>query len=200
MPKIYDRAYFDKWYRAERNRIGSRVELMRKVALVVALAEHYLARPVRSVLDVGCGEAVWRAPLKALRPEVRYLGLDASEYVVARYGRTRNIRQASFGQLGELRFDSRFDVIVCSDVLHYLAAREILRGLRGFNELLEGLAFLEVFTRRDAPTGDHDGFIARTPRWYRDTFAGAGLIACGSHAYLSPRLWRSVAALECLAP
>jgi SAM-dependent methyltransferase len=200
VPKHYDRAYFDHWYRDASDRVGSRAERARKAALVVALAEHYLARPVQSVLDVGCGEGVWRAPLLALRPRLCYLGLDSSDYVVARYGRARNLRRARFGDLAELRFERRFDIIVCSDVLHYLAAAEIRRGLSGFGDLLEGLAFLEVFTTRDAPDGDHDGFIARSPGWYRRAFAAAGLIGCGSQAWLAPRLARSVAALECLPP
>lgn len=194
--KRYDRAYFDKWYRDPEQRVGSRLELRRKVAMVVYLAEYYLARRLRNVLDVGCGEAPWRAPLKALRSDIEYLGLDSSEYVVARYGRTRDIRLARFGQLGELRFDRRFDLIVCSDVLHYLDGPEIRRGLCGFGDLLEGLAFLEVYTSSDQPEGDRHGFVARRPAWYRRTFADAGLMACGSHAYLGPRLVRSAAALE----
>ena len=68
MPKVYDRAYFEKWYRHPRHAVGSKQELARKVALAVAVAEYYLGRPVDSVLDVGCGEAPWRAPLLALRP------------------------------------------------------------------------------------------------------------------------------------
>lgn len=194
--KRYDRAYFDKWYRDSAQRVGSRQELRRKVAMVVHLAEYYLARRLRNVLDVGCGEAPWRAPLKALRPDIEYLGLDSSDYAVARYGRSRDIRLARFGQLGELRFDTRFDLIVCSDVLHYLDAAEIRRGLSGFGDLLEGLAFLEVFTSSDQAEGDRLGFLARRPAWYRATFADAGLMACGSHAYLGPRLVRSAAALE----
>ena len=117
-------------------------------------------------------------------------------YAVARYGRTRNIGRATFGQLGELRFDTRFDLIVCSDMLHYVPARELQRGLSGFGDLLEGLAFLEVFTARDHATGDIDGFIARSAAWYRARFIDAGLLPCGSHGYLSSRLMRSVAALE----
>jgi SAM-dependent methyltransferase len=198
MPKQYDRAYFDKWYRDERHRVGSRAQLARKVAMVVHLAEYYLARPVRNVLDVGCGEGAWRAPLLKLRPGLDYRGLDASDYAVARYGRTRGIGRAAFGDLAQLRFDARFDLIVCSDVLHYVHAAELRRGLSGFGELLEGLAFLEVYTANDRASGDTRGFIARTPRWYRDAFLAAGLLPCGSHAYLSPRLLRSVAALECL--
>jgi SAM-dependent methyltransferase len=198
MAKQYDRAYFEKWYRSERHRVGSRAELTRKVAMVVHLAEYYLARPLRNVLDVGCGEGVWRAPLLKLRPKIEYRGLDSSEYAVARYGRSRNIGLATFGQLHELRFDERFDLIVCTDVLHYVDARELRRGLDGFGDLLEGVAFLEAFTSRDNVSGDRKGFIARTPEWYRSRFIDAGLLPCGSHTYLGPRLMRSVAALECL--
>lgn len=198
MSKQYDRAYFDKWYRSERHRVGSRAELARKAALAVHLAEYYLARPVRNVLDVGCGEAPWRAALKRLRPGIAYRGLDSSEYVVERYGRSRNIGLATFGRLGELRFDTRFDLIVCSDVLHYVPARELHRGLSGFADLLEGLAFIEMFTSKDDVGGDTRGYIARSPAWYRRTLVDAGLLPCGSHGYLSPRLMRSVAALEVL--
>ena len=194
--KAYDRAYFDHWYRDPVHRVRARGESRRRVAMVVALAEYYLGRPLRNVLDVGCGEGVWRAPLRALRPGIQYLGLDSSEYVVARYGRARNLRKAAFGDLAELRFDERFDLIVCSDVLHYLGAREIVRGLSGFGELLEGLAFIETFTARDPIEGDTRGFIRRQPAWYRTRIADAGLLAVGSHAYLSPRLMRSVSALE----
>lgn len=198
MDKRYDRAYFDKWYRSDTHRVGSRAQLARKVAMVVHLAEYYLARPLRNVLDVGCGEAPWRAALLKLRPDIEYRGLDSSEYAVERYGRSRNIGLATFGQLGELRFDARFDLIVCSDVLHYVPAAELKRGLSGFGELLDGLAFIEVFTSVDRAGGDLNGFIARSPSWYRSRFLEAGLLPCGSQAYLGTRLMKSVAALECL--
>jgi len=196
MTKVYDRAYFDKWYRDPRHSVVSRHELERKVALALAVAEYYLGRRVRNVLDVGCGEGVWRAPLRRLRPGVDYLGLDSSEYAIARYGRARNLRRAAFGDLGELRFERRFDLIVCSDTLHYVRSAELKRGLHGIVEMLEGIAFLELFTARDAPDGDKRGFIARSPRWYLATFAQAGLVPCGSHCYAGPRLKDCMAALE----
>jgi SAM-dependent methyltransferase len=194
--KTYDRAYFDKWYRHPQHSVASPAELRRKVALAVALAEYYLGRPIRNVLDVGCGEAPWRAHLRALRPEASYRGLDASEYVVARYGRSRNIGLARFGQLEHLRFDQRFDLIVCSDVLHYLKPAEIRAGLLGVADMLEGVAFLEAFTSQDDPAGDLQGFVSRHAAWYLREFRAAGLLPCGSHAYLGPRLLRKVAALE----
>jgi len=196
MTKAYDSSYFEKWYRHPRYRVGSQAELKRKVAMVVALGEYYLGRQVRSVLDVGCGEGVWRAPLRALRPAIEYRGVDASEYVIARYGRTRNIGLARFGELAELRFDGRFDLIVCTDVMHYIKAAELRAGLAGIAEMLEGVAFLEVFTRSDAVDGDRAGYIARAPAWYLREFREAGLLPCGSHCYLGARLMKSIAALE----
>ena len=72
MTKHYDQAYFDRWYRDPALRdtaIGGGARLARKVALAVATAEYHLERPIRSVLDIGCGEGAWRAPLLKLRPK-----------------------------------------------------------------------------------------------------------------------------------
>ena len=194
--KEYDRAYFDRWYRHPEHRVRARGETTRKVGMVVGLAEYYLGRAITNVLDIGCGEGVWRSPLLKLRPRIDYLGLDSSTYAIRRFGRSRNLRLAQFADLAEQRFDRRFDLIVCSDVAHYLPAAELRKGLSGFAELLEGLAFIELFTSKDPVDGDIKGFIGRAPSWYRERFAEAGLMACGSHCYLSPGLMRSVSALE----
>lgn len=196
MAKLYDRAYFQKWYRDPRHAVSSRNALRRKIALAVAAAEYYLGHEIRNVLDVGCGEGIWRRPLRELRPRIDYLGVDGSEYAIARFGRSRNLRLATFGQLAELRFERRFDLIVCSDVLHYVRSPELKRGLRGLVEMLNGLAFLEMFTTEDAPKGDRYGYLARPARWYRRECRAAGLVPCGTHCYIGPRLASCVAALE----
>ncbi|KAF1711217.1 methyltransferase [Pseudoxanthomonas kalamensis DSM 18571] len=197
MSKQYDRAYFDKWYRREG--IGGRQRLARKVAMAVAVAEYHLERPIRSVLDIGCGEGAWRAPLLKLRPNCSYLGFDSSEYAIGRYGRRRNLHPARFADFAELRPCAPVDLLVCSDVLHYLPAREIARGLPGLAELCAGVAFLECFAREDETLGDDVGYIARPARWYRRHFAEAGFQQAGSHCWLSPTLAEQAAALE-LAP
>jgi SAM-dependent methyltransferase len=196
MAKVYDRAYFDRWYRNPRHAVNLRPELERKVALAVAAAEYYLGRRIANVLDVGCGEGAWRAPLRRLRPRVEYLGVDSSEYAIGRYGRSRNLRLARFGDLEHQRFDHAFDLIVCADALHYVRAAELRRGLRAIAEMLDGVAFLELFTAADDPGGDRRGFIARSSRWYLSELREAGLIACGTHCYIGPRLEGRVAALE----
>jgi SAM-dependent methyltransferase len=196
MTKQYDRAYFDRWYRHPALRVTGKQVLERKVRLAVATAEYYLGRPLRSVLDVGCGEGAWRAPLLQLRPSLHYRGIDPSAYAVARHGARRNLQQVRFGQLEHLRFGPAVDLLVCSDVMHYVPTRELQRGLSGFRELCHGVAFLETFTREDDPDGDREGFIPRRERWYRRAFADAGFLACGSHCWLSPALADEAAALE----
>ena len=116
MEKRYDRSYFDTWYR--QRGIGDPKRLARKVALAVATAEYHLERPLRTVLDIGCGEGVWRAPLLKLRPQVQYLGFDSSEYAITRFGRARNLHLAGFGDFALLRPCAPVDLLVCSDVLH----------------------------------------------------------------------------------
>ena len=194
MGKHYDADYFQRWYRD--GGIGDRQRLARKVALAVATAEYHLERPLRSVLDIGCGEGAWRAPLRKLRPKASYLGFDASEYAVRRYGRSRNVRFARFGDFEALRPCPPVDLLVCSDVLHYLPTRELDRGLPGLAALCGGVAFLETFTARDAAEGDEHEFRKRSAAFYQRRFDALGWRRLGSHCWLSPTLAANATELE----
>ncbi len=196
MNKTYDQAYFDRWYRDPKHRVLTPTELQRKIALTLGIAEFHLGHEVRSVLDVGCGEGAWRAALLKQRPQLEYLGLDSSEYAVARYGVPRNLRLLGFGQLAEQRFETSVDLLICADVMHYLPTRELNRGLSGFAELCHGVAYLEVMCAEDDFVGDHQGYLKRNARWYRRAFANAGFIGCGNHCYLSAELRQQAMALE----
>lgn len=192
--KTYDKNYFERWYRgkfAQDNQV-----LVRKVALAVAITEHHLARPIRTVLDIGCGEAPWRKHLLKLRPKVHYQGVDSSEYVVQRYGKSRNIVLATFGQMQQLRIGPPADLLICADVLHYVASSELKRGLQGFPELCAGVAYIDVYCKEDNIEGDLKGFIARTAKQYRTLFTQVGFVALGSHCYLSPLCDSPISALE----
>jgi SAM-dependent methyltransferase len=192
--KIYDAGYFRRWYRE--GDIGGPQRLARKVELAVATAEYYLERPIRHVLDIGCGEGAWRAPLLKLRPKLQYLGFDSSAYAVQRYGRQRNLHFARFGDFEFLRPCAPVDLLICSDVLHYVPTRELKRGLPGMAELCGGIAFLETFAREDEYEGDHEGFQPRKAAWYRQQFEAQGLRGLGSHCWLAPGLAADAAALE----
>lgn len=181
--KRYDQPYFDKWYRDPRHSIGSRADLLRQIACAVAITEQLLLRPIRSVLDVGAGEGRWYPVLHKLRPAARYAGVDSSEWVVARWGRRRNIRLGHVDRLDELGLHGPFDLIVCADVLHYLPTQVVRRALAHMLPLLGGVAFLPTFTAEDASTGDHVGFEQRSLATYRSLMSRAGLVPLGMHAW-----------------
>lgn len=153
--------------------------------MAVAVAEHFLRRQLRNVIDIGCGEAPWLAHLQTLRPRARYVGFDPSDYAV-QFGASRNVRRGSFGDLASLRIRERFDLVVCTDVLHYLSDGEIHRGLPMLIRLMRGAAFLEMLTPEDKVIGDKVGLRLRSAEWYRNLFADAGLYPVG------PYIWSSV--------
>jgi SAM-dependent methyltransferase len=195
MNKTYDKAYFDRWYRNRETRVNSRAEVRRKVALAVAAAEYFLRRPIRTVLDVGCGEGAWLPHLRALRKNVEYTGYDSSDYVVSRFGRTRNIRKATFGDLPKLKLDV-YDLVICSDVMHYVPDDELRQGIRYLAAATDGVAYLEVLTREDDIVGDLDSFLRRPAQWYRKLFTSAGYTFVGPYCWASPAFQGAVAGLE----
>jgi SAM-dependent methyltransferase len=194
--KTYDEAYFTRWYRDPRTRVHTPDAVRRKIRMVAGVAEYFLGRKLRSVLDVGAGEGIWGRELRRMRPGLRYLGLDPSEYVVARHGGRRNIRLGSFEQLPQLRLGRGYDLIVCADMLQYVADAPLERGIRYLASLLGGMAFLEAYTVADDMEGDLEGWHARSKQRYRRIFSNAGLVACGLHCYLTPRLAERAVQLE----
>jgi SAM-dependent methyltransferase len=195
MTKSYDRAYFERYYHNKRTRVHSHAEVRRKVWLAVAMAEYFLRRPLRSVLDIGCGEGAWLPHLRALRPGIAYAGLDSSEYVVERFGAARNIRRASFGELPSLKLRPH-DLVVCSDVLHYVDEADVRAGIPEIARICAGMAYVEVLTEEDNVIGDLEGFRFRPADWYRKLFKKAGMWQVGPYSWLSPELVDDAAELD----
>ena len=194
--KTYDEAYYTKWYRDPRTRVHAPESVRRKVRMVASVAEYFLGRKLRTVLDIGAGEGAWRAELRRFRPEIRYVGVDPSEYVVARYGKQRNIKLGSFEQLTSMSLGGGYDLIVCADVLQYVPDAALKRGVRHLAGLLSGVAFLEAYTTGDDMEGDLEGWHHRSKSQYRRIFADAGLVACGIHCYLTRELAVNAVELE----
>jgi SAM-dependent methyltransferase len=193
--KVYDRAYFERWYRSDRAIVRPEV-VARKVRLALAAAEYIIGRPVRSVLDVGCGEGPWRALLRRQRPGLRYVGVDSSEYVVQRFGQRRGIRRGTLGELDRLGLRRRFDLVVCADVLEYVPTYEVRAGMQHMRRLTGGMAYIEAFAATDDMVGDRAEWHLRSERAYRALFREAGLVSCGLHCYVPVERMGTVAALE----
>lgn len=192
----YDKAYFDKWYRSRAHRVSTRASAQRKAALALSVAEYYLERPARSVLDIGCGEGQWQPILAKLRPGIRYLGIDPSEYVVKKYGGKRNIILGSFSDLPDLDLSASYDLIVCSDILYYVSEEHLHCGLKTLLPKLTGIAFFEAYASDTPLNGDTRTMEKRDARFYRRLFRRHGLVACGSHCYAGPELAYRVTDLE----
>lgn len=192
----FDRAYFDRWYRDPRRRLFDSAEIGRRARLVISVAEYLLERPVRSALDVGCGEGNWRAPLLRIRPRLRYQGVDASEYAVRRFGRRRNILLGNAATLDALPLRGPFDVVIASGVLNFLSDAALRRAARTITGLTNGVAFLELFTASDDVVGDTRGWRRRSASYYRNVLGACGLIQCGPHCYVGPLRATTLAALE----
>ena len=192
----YDRAYYDRWYRDPRHRVATAAEVERRVHLALAVAEFVLGRRARSVLDVGCGEAIWRTPLRRMRPGIRYVGVDPSAYVVERFGRARGIRLGAVTDLAAAGLRGKFDIVICADVLHFLGASEVARGLEQLVRFLGGVAYLPTFTSADDVEGDVEALQARSPKWYLKRFGAAGLVPLGLDFHVGRELARELSALE----
>lgn len=192
----YNRRYFDKWYRNPAHRVKSLQDMRRQLGFVVSATEYLFDRPVRSVLDVGCGEGNWSTVLRELRPRARYVGVDGSEYAIRRYGARRNLHFGTLGTIGSMNLDGPFDLVLCLGMLNYVAPNELSLGLRQLRRLAAGVAYLEIFTRADDATGDFRKLAARSPAWYRRVIRQAGFVSVGLHCYLPRDLAWHAATLE----
>lgn len=181
--KTYDRAYFERWYRDPNDRVSTPESLGRKARMAIAVTEFLIGRRIRTVLDVGCGEAPWFPIVRRLRPDASYIGIDSSDYVLERFGSSRNIRRGRLGDLGTMRLRRDVDLIVCADVLQYVDTPEVERGLRAIRRLLGGVAYIEAFANEDRMEGDRSGWHERTAAQYRRLFRRARLTQCGPYCY-----------------
>ena len=172
------------------------MELARQVAFVLSSAEFVLGRPVRSVLDVGCGEGQWRDALRVHRPRLHYAGVDPSAYAVERYGRARNIRLGGIESLDALPLRAQYDLVVCCGMLNYLTPAQLTRGVAQVARRTGGMAYLELFTSEDAFEGDTDWPAPKPAAWYRGRMRTAGLWPIGMQCYVTRDAASHVSALE----
>ncbi|MBC7843548.1 MAG: class I SAM-dependent methyltransferase [Gemmatimonadaceae bacterium] len=202
-PMAYDKAYFDKWYRNRQHQVRTPAQIRRIVTFTVAAAEYVLDRPIRSVLDVGAGEGHWQPILSAMRPNLRYVGVEPSEYAVARFGTRRGLRRGSVETLEQLELHAEhpegFDLVVCCGVLNYVPTRSLGNALEQLVLHTSGVAWLELFTKHDEIEGDVAALRPRTAAWYRERFGNAGFVPCGLHLYAPQDRAAGLTALETCA-
>ena len=164
----FDAAFYQRFYRNHRTRVTTPAQMQRRVAAIAATLRH-LELPVRNILDAGCGLGLMRAPLRQAFPRARYTGIEVSEHLCKEYGWT----QAS---LADYRSRSRFDLVICYDVLQYLSDAAAKRAMANVGRLCRGALYFHAPTIEDwehnADRSTSDGDIRLRPaQWYRDRLA-----------------------------
>lgn len=100
--------------------------------------------------------------------------------------RPHNLHHARFADFQHLRPCAPVDLLVCSDVLHYLEARRWIWALR-----IGGCVAAwpsSKCSRSDGAVGDEHEFKLRSAVFYRNRLRALGLHPLGSHCWLSPAL------------
>ena len=87
-------------------------------------------------------------------------------------------------------------MIICNDVLHYVATPALRSGMHAIAQKLRGVAYLGLFTSADDIEGDMKTFLERPPSFYRREFERAGLRSVGMHCWIPAQLAEDRAALE----
>jgi 2-polyprenyl-3-methyl-5-hydroxy-6-metoxy-1,4-benzoquinol methylase len=137
----FDSAYFRKYYFDKATRVTTAAEMRGRAQLIAAILRH-AGIPVRSILDAGCGIGLLREPFAASLPRARYKGLEASEYLCARY---RWIK----GSVVDFAPRSTSDLVVCYDVLQYLGDRDAAGAIANLAKLTRAAVYVSALTLED---------------------------------------------------
>jgi SAM-dependent methyltransferase len=160
----FDQAYYLRYYFDPRTAVTTRSEMRDRAAMIAATVK-YAGLPVRRILDAGCGVGLLRAPLLRRLPRAEYVGLETSSYLCKRYG----WRQ---GTLQTLRSREHFDLVICYDVLQYLAVAEARVAIDNLARVCRGALYFGALTSGDWRNNCDQSRTDRIPglrpaSWYR---------------------------------
>ncbi len=162
--EAFDSAYFRKYYFNTATRVTTATEMRGRAQLIAAILRH-AGITVRSILDAGCGIGLLRKPFAEALPRARYEGLEASDYLCARYQWTK-------GSVVDFTPRSASDLVVCYDVLQYVGDRDAARAIANLAKLSSAAIYVSALTREDwranCDRTRTDGAVHLRPGdWYR---------------------------------
>lgn len=139
----FDRRYFERYYYARDTRVAAPADYRARARLIAAWAG-FCELKVKRVLDAGAGAGYFARALAEVFPGAAITGLDLSEYACTRYGWLH-------ASLTDFTPEGQYDLVVCNDVLQYLANAEAARAIDRLGALSRGLLFFMAPTREDWP-------------------------------------------------
>ncbi len=137
----FDSAYFRKYYFNSSTRVTSAAEMQARAQLIAAIL-HHAGVTVRSILDLGCGIGLLQKPFARKFPRARYVGVESSDYLCARYKWIK-------GSVTDFASRAPSDLVICYDVLQYLDDRDAARAIVNFAKLARAALYVSALTRED---------------------------------------------------
>ncbi len=117
--------------------------------VIPTFVEHFGLTSHSSVLDVGCAKGFMLYDLRLLIPDIRYRGIDISEYAIE--NAIDDMKPfLSVGDARSLEFpDKSFDVVISINTIHNLDSDECAQALREIERVSRGKSFVTVDAYRD---------------------------------------------------
>jgi trans-aconitate methyltransferase len=175
----FDDAYYRRFYRDPRRRVGSEASTARLVAFVASYLAH-LDVKVKSVLDLGCGLGWWRAPVAEHFTDARWIGVERSEHLCRELG----WKQGSVVDWP----GAPCDLVVCQGVLQYLDRGDCERALANLARLSRKALYVEIVTREDwdrvLDRERSDTEIALRPASFYRRALGRDFVSCGGGLFV----------------
>jgi 2-polyprenyl-3-methyl-5-hydroxy-6-metoxy-1,4-benzoquinol methylase len=161
--KVFDAAYYERFYLNPGTRATSPAAVSRQVDFIRAYLNH-LELPVRRILDVGCGIGTTLEALADAYPAASRQGVEYSDYLCETYGWQP-------GSVVTYKNKTPFDLVVCNDVIPYLTDRTCARAINNLARLCRGALFLGALTEEDYDICDQlrtdDVQYLRSTEWYQ---------------------------------
>ena len=136
----FDAEYYARHYNTPGTQVASVESTARLTGFVVAYLG-YLQIDVANVLDLGCGEGLWREALRVHYPKLDYRGVELSAHMCEKHGWEQSSIDAYAG--------APADLVVCQGVLQYLDDAEAERAIDVLAKLTRGALYLEALTKAD---------------------------------------------------
>lgn len=129
-----DPTYYHRMFRVERDHWWHKG--MREIS--AALLGARLKRPIRRLLDVGCGTGGFLRWVLDLGVCQEVHGIDVTLFALGHARRAVPTASLELARLEQLPFkDASFDLVVVNDVLQHVSREEVRRGLREIRRVLE---------------------------------------------------------------
>jgi predicted TPR repeat methyltransferase len=177
----FDAEYYKRYYETAESAVVTARMQKDEVAFVLAFCRH-IGLDVNRFTDVGAGTGWWAREFARQHRRCRFIEtFDASEAACRIYGHSRVAVQNLAGPSS--------DLVVCRDVLRYVADSEIERAFARLARKCRGVLYLHVITSDDAideEASDMAGYF-RSTAFYRRRLKAAGFRDCGMGLFASRR-------------